>query len=208
MFGLFNKQKQIGGEIAYYHLQDWWLSSFTKEERNHIESVFHPLGADPNSKPLTEGNIMSSSQNAAGLLHALAGWFNKPADRHLAKKIIEKAEELAQKGTDILDLHFTLQQEMEIYYRERDTDSTALEKAIKACEDQINIAPQAAKQFLKEYPDQSLPAHAGYEQLAIILKKQGNFKRVIELSEQAKKQGWTGDWDRRIQEAKKKLEAY
>ncbi|HEX6977634.1 MAG TPA: hypothetical protein VF185_04775 [Patescibacteria group bacterium] len=205
MFNISKKEKQIEGEIGYYSLVDWWLTTFTEEERSHIEEVFHPFGADPNSKPLTEGKIDYSSQNAAGLLHALAGWFNKPGDREIARKIIQKAEELAQKGTDVLDLHFTFQQEIEIYYRDRDTDPTALDKAIKACEEQIKIAPETAKAFLKEYPGQSLPAHVGYSQLAIILKKQGEYKKVIEVCEQAKKQRWSGDWDRRIEEARKKL---
>lgn len=198
-----NKREQIGGEIGYHGLIDWWLTTFTKEEREHIENVFRPLGGDSNS--LTEGHIDYSSQNAAGLLHTLAGWFNKPGDREIARKIVQKAEELAQKGTDVLDLHFTLQQEIEIYYRDRDTDPTALDKAIKACKEQIKIAPKAAQAFLKEYPNQSLPAHVGYSQLAIILKKQGEYKKVIELCEQAKNQDWAGDWDRRIEEAKKKL---
>lgn len=203
MFNIFKKEKQIEGELGYYGLVDWWLTTFSEEERKHIEDVFHPLGANPGSKPLTEGKIDYSSQNAAGLLHSLAGWFNKPEDREIARKIIEKAEELAQNGKDILDSHFTLQQEIEIYYRDRDTDPTALGKAIKACEQQIKIAPEAAKAFLKEYPGQSLPAHVGYTQLAIILKKQGEYKKLIEVCEQAKKQGWSGDWDKRILEAKK-----
>lgn len=206
MFKLFHQQEKIEGAIAYYHLQDWWLHAFTQEERSHIESVFHPLGTDPKRKPLTEGKIEYSSQNAAGLLHALAGWFNNPQDRHIAHKIIEKANELAQSGSDALTLHFTLQQEIDIYYRERNNDPAALGKAIKACEEQIRIAPQAAQQFLQKYPIQRLPRHVGYSQLAIILKKQGNYQRVIELCEQAKKQGWAGDWDKRIAEANQKLD--
>lgn len=30
-------------------------------------------------------------------------------------------------------------------------------------------------------------------------------KEVIQLAEQAKSQGWAGDWDKRIEKAKKKL---
>lgn len=205
MFSLFNRQKKIEGDIGYYQLEDWWLNTFSDDERSHIEDVFHPMGADPSSRPLTEGKLSYSSQNAAGLLHALAGWFNKPGDREIAKKIIAKATELAENGDDILDLHFSLQQRMEIYYRERDSDPKALDEAIRACEDQIKVAPQAARQFLKEYPNQSLPGHAGYSQLAIILKKQGKYKELIELCLQAKKQGWSGNWEGRIAEAQKKL---
>ena len=206
MFSLFSKSKSIEGEIGYYNLQDWWLTTFTQEERNHIEDVFHPLGGDPKTKPLTEGKISSSSQKAAGLLSALAGWFNKPDDRYLAKKIIQKAYEEATKGNDILDLHFTLQTMMEIYYRDRDTEPDALSKAIQACEEQISIAPQAVAEFKKQDFFDGLPSHAGYDQLRIIYKKQGEYLKAIALCEQARKQGWNGDWDKKIEELKK-LEA-
>lgn len=206
MFGLFNKKTEIKGEIGYFKLQDWWLTAFSQEERDHIEDVFHPLGADPNSKPLTQGDISYTSETAAGLLHALAGWFNNPRDREIAKKIIDKADELAPTGTDVLDHHFTLQQKMEIYYRERETSPEALEKAISACIEQITLAPEAAKAFLKEYPEQSLPAHAGYSQLRIILEKQGKFDEAIELCKKAEQQGWAGNWDKQIETLKKKKE--
>lgn len=204
MFGIFNKQPEIKGEIGYFKLQDWWLSVFTQEEREHIEDVFHPMGADPSSKPLTQGDISYTSQGAAGLLHALAGWFNNPRDREIAKMIIAKAEELAPSGGDVLDHHFTLQEKMEIYYRERETSSEAMETAIQACREQIALAPQAAKAFLKEYPKQSLPAHAGYSQLRIILEKQGKYDEAIELCKQAKQQEWAGNWDKQIETLNKK----
>jgi len=203
---MFNKKTGIKGEIGYYGLQDWWLTAFTQEERDHIEDVFKPLGSDSNTKPLAEGEISWSSGTAAKLLHSLAGWFNNPRDRELAKKIIQKADELAPKGADILDYHFTLQTKMEIYYRERETSPEAMETAINACKEQINIAPQAAAAFLKEYPEQSLPAHAGYSQLRIILEKQGKFDEAIGLCEQAKKQNWTGNWDKQIETLNKKKE--
>lgn len=45
MLNLFGKEKEIKGEIGYFGLQDWWLSSFTQVERDHIEDVFHPMGS-------------------------------------------------------------------------------------------------------------------------------------------------------------------
>jgi tetratricopeptide (TPR) repeat protein len=204
MFGLFNKKKLIKGEIGYFGLQDWWLSTFSQEERNHIEEIFKPLGGDPNDKPLTEGDITWTSQTAAGLLGSLAGWFNNPRDREIAKKIIQKADKLASQGTAVLDHHFALQQKMEIYYRERETSPGAMETAIQACREQIALAPQAAQAFQKEYPGEILPAHAGYSQLRIILEKQGKFDEAIELCEQAKQQGWSSNWDKQIETLNKK----
>lgn len=204
MFRILSKKTKINGQIGYFGLQDWWLITFTQKERDHIEEVYKPLGSDPTSKPLTQGDISWTSQTAPGLLHSLAGWFNNPRDRQIAKKIIQKAEDLAPAGGDILDKHFTFQEKMEIYYRERDTTPDGLNKAIQACSDQIRIAPQAAKAFLKEYPNQPLPAHAGYAQLRIILEKQGKYDEAIELCEQAKSQGWNGNWDKQILTLKKK----
>lgn len=204
MFGFSSKKSEIKGEIGYFGLQDWWLSTFSQGERDRIEDVFHPLGADPNSRSLTQGDISYTSQTDAGLLQALAGWFNNPRDRAIAKKIITKAEELVTTGGNVLDRHFTLSEKMVIYYRERDNTPDALEKAIQACKEQIAIAPEAASAFLKEYPHQSLPAHAGYRQLRIILEKQGKFNEAIDLCERAKTQGWADDWDKQIVTLKKK----
>lgn len=204
MFGIFKKKNEIKGEIGYFGLQDWWLSTFNQGERDHIEDIFKPLGSDPSSKPLTEGEISWTSQTPAGLLGSLAGWFNNPRDREIARKIITKAEELAPTGGNVLDRHFTLSEKMVIYYREREASPEAMEKAIQACKEQIEMAPEAAKAFLKEYPWQALPGHAGYRQLRIILEKQGKFDEAIKLAEQAKSQGWADDWDKQIETLKKK----
>ena len=50
-----------------------------------------------------------------------------------------------------------------------------------------------------------LPRHIGYEQLAIIEKKNKNWQRVIEICKQAQKEKWNGTWKERIEEAKKHL---
>lgn len=198
MFGLFSKKTKIAGHIGYFDLQDWWESTFTQQERNHIEEIYHPMGSESNTKPLTEGELSWTSQTASSLLWALAGWFNNTRDREIAKRIIAKAEQMAQVGGNILDSHFSLSEKIVIYYRERETTHDGLEKAIQACKDQIAIAPKVAKAFLKEYPLQPLPAHGGYRQLRIILEKQGNFDQAIELCEIAKQEGWADDWDKQI----------
>lgn len=208
MFGLFNKIKKIkvGGQIGYLGLQNWWQTTFSEAERIHIEDIFKPLGSDPNSKPLTQGEISWTSQTAPSLLHSLAGWFNNPRDREIAKKIIAKAEEMSPVDGNILDRHFTLSEKIVIYYRERETSQNGLEKAIQACRDQIAIAPQAKIAFFKEYPQQPLPAHGGFRQLRIILEKQGKYSEAIELCEEAKNQGWADNWDKQIVTLKMKLE--
>ena len=91
---------------------------------------------------------------------------------------------------------------MNIFYRNRDDDASALSLAIEACKQQIAISEKAKREFLKEY-NAPLPMHVGYKQLCIIMEKQKNFGEVIRLANIAKAQGWKGDWDRRIEKCEK-----
>jgi hypothetical protein len=50
-----------------------------------------------------------------------------------------------------------------------------------------------------------LPAHRGYQQLSIILEKRANFREVIVLCARAQKEGWSGDWEQRIERCRKKM---
>lgn len=205
LFKLFNKKPIVEGQLGYFGLGDWWLSTFTEKERNYIERVYKPLtvGRGANSRPLTQGEILGASGTAVGLLSGLAGWFRKPADLSIAMRILKKADEL--NCPHPLDKHFLYQAMIEIYYRARDVDPAALSRAIDACQKQINIAPQAAKAFKKEYSGTTLPSHVGYTQLAIIREKQKEYSEAISICKQAKKQGWNGDWDQRIARYEKKL---
>lgn len=199
---LFAKSKKIEGELGFFGLQDWWLNGFTAEERKTILSVYQPLGSSSDS--LIKGKIEFTSQNVISFLWGLAGWFKKPELRHIGYKIIQKAEELANDNTPILDRHFLYQVKIELYYRNRDNDSFALSKAVEACSQQVSISEGAKKAFIQEY-GQPLPSHAGYKQLCIIKEKQQSYEEAIRVAEMARMQGWNGDWDKRIERYKKKI---
>lgn len=202
LLGFFKRKPQIKGTIGYFGLVSWWLTTFTESERQYIANKFQPLGGQGNS--LTEGNVISRSDSAVGFLHNLAGWFTKEDDRHIAYRILEKAGELLAGSAKPLDIHFFHQSNIQIYYKGRDKPE-CLEKAIMACRQQIEFAPIAAKAFKREFKGDPLPSHKGYQQLAIILEKQNNYKEVIDLCLKAKKQGWAGDWKNRIERCNKKL---
>ena len=198
MFG--KSPRPPAGLIKYFGLTDWWLTTFTEEERKKIVSTFQPLGAFPDS--LIAGDITHASGTPAGLLSALAGWFRKREDKSIAFRIIEKAEELAPQA-DVLDRHFLYQAKIQTYYPFRDEDDIALRRAIEACEQQIKMSLEAAKAFREKYRGE-LPAHIGYQQLAIIREKQGDFESAIHISRKACDEGWAGDWKNRIERCKKK----
>jgi tetratricopeptide (TPR) repeat protein len=202
IFNLFKQEKTIGGEIAYHKLGEWWLKTFNKQERDYIIKTFQPLGGSGDS--LIKGEIQYSTGSSVSLLSNLAGWFKNVEDREIGYKLLKKAEMLIDSKTEVLDVHFFYQNKLEFYYRFRDIDSNSLSIAIDACKKQIELAPKAVLSFKKEYADEKLPMHTGYEQLTIVLEKQAKYNEAISLCEQAKKQAWNGEWDKRIKRCIKK----
>jgi len=202
---VFSKiKKEPQGYIALFSLKNWWRDSFTDEERKHIVEVFQPLGAPRDS--LVVGELQSSGNDRiVSFLSSLAGWFDNPRDRHIAHKIIAKAADYVSSENNILDLHFFYSTRMKLFYRGRE-DPSALKEATDACLKQIEISGKAAAAFREEFGDSQLPAHEGYEQFCIILEKQGKFDEAIKCAEQAKRQGWRGDWDGRVVRCTKKLQ--
>lgn len=201
MFGLFKKKPR--GLIAYYKLESWWDATFSEAEKKHIQEKYQPLGSS--SSQLIEGNITSSSQGVTTFLSTLAGWFHGRDELPIAEKILKKAEEISMQGCrSVRDAHFMYMEKIKVFYKQRDTNPKALELAIEACRQQISIAPKAARSFKRSWGD--LPAHTGYEQLAIIYDKQKRYEEAIDVCRQAAKQGWSGTWERRIERLEKKIE--
>ncbi len=110
----------------------------------------------------------------------------------------------------LVDRHYLYQQDIASYYRKRNEDPLALDKAMAACLQQIEIAPQVSHLFKKDRGivnrDGSLAVgHKGFEQLAVVYEKQGKFQEAIDLSLQAQQQGWAGDWENRVQRCHKRM---
>lgn len=200
MFELFKKRTK--GLIGYFKLEDWWNTAFSNEEREYIKNKYQPLGFS--SSQLTEEDITSTSKSATAFLSTLASWFHKPNELPIAEKILKKSEEFALQGCkNVLDAHFMYMEKIKIFYKQRNTNPEALNLATQACKKQIAIAPKAALSFKRSWGE--LPAHTGYEQLAIIYDKQQKYQEAIEVCKQAAKQGWTGNWEKRIEKYTKKL---
>ena len=157
---------------------------------------------------LVNDRFTATSQTCFPFLYTLASWFNNSTDRAIAMKIITKAEEYIDSEKNILTLHFFWPTKMKIFYAERE-NPTILKVVIDCCIKQIDLAPAAAQAFRQEYGDHKLPVHEGYDQLCIIYERQGKFEDAIKIAEQAKKQGWNGEyaghWDDRIARCRKKL---
>jgi hypothetical protein len=160
------------------------------------------------------------------------------------------------KNMDTEELHYFYEEQVEGFFHRRTESKDYLERAIKACENQIAIAKEAVnivaekeKRFTSKSSDELrqladdifngidrsadkytgmelpedfnprihkglddfemvttfIPGHSGYKRLCMIRETQGDYEAVINLATQAKSEGWQGDWDKRIERARKKL---
>ena len=193
--------EKISGEIGYYELGDWWLSTFTQSERERMIAKFAPMGGSTCS--LAKGPIIWQSQTVVGFLGSLASWFSSSEDLPLAYRIIQKAESLVDVSNYPLDAHFLFGQKIKTYqFRRVERGTEQIYRG--ACQSQIEIADQAAAAFRKEYPG-ALPLHPGYEGLAVVFVREKNFQKAVELCRHASSQGWVGDWSRRIERCEDRL---
>jgi hypothetical protein len=106
-------------------------------------------------------------------------------------------------ASDAEDRHFLIDVLVREAYRLRDAHPEALDDATAACREQIELAPRVATVMRQRY-GRPLPAHVGFKQLAIILEKQKDYTQAVEVVEQARAQGWDGDWDKRLERLKRR----
>lgn len=190
-------------EIEYYGLAEVWESTFSESERISIEKRYRPLGFSVDGQ---DSKILSSSQSKIGFLYGLLGWFSSPDFSDISRKLTEIASKSIDSSTDIQDLHFLYQTQIQSNYSSRNVDPLALDRAKAACYAQIAISEGAARSFREEWGSARLPSHVGYTQLAIILEKEKSFQEAIDMCNRAFEQGWKGDWKLRTEKLKTKLE--
>lgn len=196
-------RKEIKGYIGYYELVEWWQVTFTEVQINHIVQTFQPLNDSENC--LLIDTIAETNQSSISFLTNLSSWFKKEDDRSIGFEIIKKAEMLITETSNLLDVHYLFQTKIELFYKWKEDDVFLIE-VINACKKQIEISANVKIQFKKENRREPLPAHKGYEQLAIIEEKRNNYQEAIDISKRAKKEGWYGDWEGRIERCLKKQE--
>jgi hypothetical protein len=186
----------IQGTLGYFGLGDWWIETFSAEERRHIEHRFRPFSVGGASeRPLTEGEIFSTSETLVGLLTGLMEWFPKPDEHSIADRIYDRA--LREPTASPVDRHFLYSARIGVL-RGRGEPTTDIREL---AEMMVAIAPAVRQGMRKEgvvFAGESFPAHVGYNELVAFLAKDGDFDRAIELAELARRQRWNGDWTKEL----------
>lgn len=99
-----------------------------------------------------------------------------------------------------LSLHDYFTKQIRYYFERRNEDPVALHRTIRYCERQIEYAPVAAKAYWMDPYTYALPKHPGYDTLIFLYQEVEEWDGAIRLAKKAKKQGWDGDWESKIQE--------
>ena len=93
---ILGRRLEPTGELGYFGLTGWWLSSFSAAERYYLEAAFCTSELPAGAKPLTRDRALVSFPTAAALLTVLADRLSdKPQDRTLASRVLAQAEERA-----------------------------------------------------------------------------------------------------------------
>ncbi|WP_196001200.1 hypothetical protein [Clostridium sp. 1001271B_151109_B4] len=204
IFNIFNKFKsnKIGGDIAYYNLEEWWSNDFSEEERTIIREIYKPFGAGDDFV-IDKGEIYKSSASKLHFLCFLIGAFTSYENFYIGEKILKKAESIINDEDDILNVHFTYHHGIKLYYSNRDKIDGALDKSIEYCKKQINISSKVKEVYIAK--QEFLPNHVGYKQLAIIYEKKGELLNALKITQQAFSEGWNDDSKKRIDRLEKKI---
>lgn len=201
-----------------YHLKDWWLQALTPSQREQIANNY---GIYQN----VDNTYFSDGAGKLGLLITLSNIALPPAKEILKTKAeSELLQCFKSNNSNLIDMHLALASLIKHHYALREK-LDHYERAKELCLMQIAIADKTANKFrhpekpkeLKRlhqltgmkhpYYDepQMLPSHTGYKQLAIILEKEGDLEGALKISKQALKQGWTDNYEKRIDKLNQKL---
>lgn len=182
-FNFFKKNRTVPkGLLAYYGLEKWFLSLANKEQAKIRECYSMGIGIDP--KNLEFGNF-SSSLSKQMFLNVLGG--NTLGQKYyaLTEKIL--LEVLEAKDDNVIDRHFTYNNLIDLYYKQRESSPDAIEKCIKYCLEDINILEDFLQASKMEYNDAAPPLIPSIQRLIIIYEKLGNFEDGIKLCGIARK---------------------
>ena len=172
---------KVEGLIAFYGLQEWWLSSFDNDEREYIDSRYQPMGAPPHR--LTQGTILGRRHPIPEFLNGLNTWFLSSKDSSIAERIHRKLKDVAReqpivKPGYIEGRHFTTyDRDIEAFKRSGNAEKLdlLLVELVNATEAQSAL-----------YDNGVAPAY--YSELALLYHKQKEYSKEVSILERFAKQ--------------------
>jgi len=120
---------------------------------------------------------------------------NEPENFDLCKRVFSIIDDYIKLFEPLL-LYIYYEDRLEIYWKNKEIENAKIyaQKLIDISDSVINI------------PSVISHENKGYKRMIAILTKEKDFEGIIKICQQAKSQYWKGDWDKRIEKAKEKLE--
>ncbi len=186
----FLRRLGVGGYIAHFHLQEWWFSVLTEEDRRQITASRPYMSTTANINP---------SRTPSDVLRMLR-WSELADNYGLMVRVFDKAIDLAEKGRDPVDMTLTLGEAAD-YFRSHEGEEGAhertvthfeairalarvfVEKAHRLSEDEKEQPPWQS--WLSRHEVMSAVVFA-YDYLAKSLARGGEFDRAIMLCREAR----------------------
>ena len=184
---LFGSGQDVPDLIAVLDLEEWYLSlSDAQRAKLHEYSTSFGIGLDPQSNSSVEMNrernmleqsVTATSQSAQGYLKGVGSTAASEKDYEFAEFVLLAA--LERNDGSATSTHFTYNELIDVYYKQRDDRDDAIERCIKYCKKDIEVA----EEFVAEFGE--VPRIPSFKRLAIIYEKQDRYEEALAVCEQA-----------------------
>lgn len=172
---IFKKQPIVGGAIKYYGLEEWWSTTFSHQEQEHMESKYPGLvkGKVPTYSSLTKQDFLS----------VLATYFKLKEDAPIARRIRAKMVEIGE-NEPILKPG---------YYKGRHYSSYPADVLDLMREGNLDEAEELLYMLVEATESESVYDKTGvapwyYDRLAVLYRKQKNLEKEYKILERFSKQ--------------------
>lgn len=190
IFGFFKKDNddRIIDFFKKNNLEEWWLSEFTAEEREHI---------------ISESSILLDSRynydkSTGEVLYLLAGYINTKNTegyQHLALLILNKAVNITDDPLILFKIYSEL---INLNFEHRHDAEEIKVRIIELCREQIELSASVLELLNRDDDSDkktSILEHPGYQKLAVLKIEDGELEQAEELIKKAKEEGWQGSWE-------------
>lgn len=177
-----------------------WYTNLSDEQRQklHEYSTFFGTGGEMN---LLDKGTGETSQSAQEYLKGVGSTAASEKDYEFAEMVLLEA--LDREDGSATSTHFTYNELIDVYYKQRDDREDAIEKCIEYCKKDIEIADE----FVAEFGE--VPRIPSFKRLAIIYERQERYEDAIAVCDQALEIGTTdgtkGGFEGRKDRLRKKL---
>lgn len=181
ILNLFRSGPSVPDFIVGVGLEDWYVNLTDEQQQKlHEYSTLFGTGGEMN---LLDTGTGETSQSAQEYLKGVGSTAASEKDYEFAEMVLLEA--LDREDGSATSTHFTYNELIDVYYKQRDDREDAIEKCIQYCKKDIEIADE----FVAEFGE--VPRIPSFKRLAIIYERQERYADAIAVCDQTLEIGTT-----------------